>query len=63
VIVTFPETVTVHVAPVADVQPDHEVKLLFPAVAGALNNIVVPEFSVTLNDVVPRVLRLVAELP
>jgi hypothetical protein len=53
----------VHVAPVADVQPDHEVKLLFPAVAGALNNIVVPEFSVTLNDVVPRVLRLVAELP
>jgi hypothetical protein len=59
----LPETVTVQFAPLADVHPDHELKLLFPAVAGAPKTIVVPELSVSVNVVVPVVRRLVTELP
>jgi hypothetical protein len=59
----LPETVTVQVAPATDVHPDHELKLLPPAVAGAPKYIVVPELSVSVNDVVPVADRLVAELP
>jgi len=55
--------VTLQVTVVADVHPDHELKLLFPAVAGAPKTIVVPELSVSVNVVVPVVRRLVTELP
>jgi hypothetical protein len=63
VIVTLPETVTVQFAPEAEVHPDHELKLLPPAVAAAPKYIVVPELSVSVNVVVPVVTRFVAELP
>jgi hypothetical protein len=63
VIVTLPETVTVQLAPETEEHPDHELKLLLPAVAGAPKTIVVPELSVSVSVVVPVVRRLVAELP
>jgi hypothetical protein len=63
VIVTLLETVTVQFAPDTDVHPDHELKLLLPAVAGAPKTIVVPELSVNVKVVVPRVDGLVTELP
>jgi len=64
VIVILLDTVTVQVAPVAEVHPDHELKLLFPAVAGALKISVAPELRpLTLNDVVPVVSRLVTLFP
>jgi hypothetical protein len=53
VIVTFDEYVTLHVTPEVDVQPVHPLKLLFPAVAGALKTVVVPEAFVTVKLVVP----------
>jgi hypothetical protein len=59
----LPETVNVQVAPDTEVHPDHELKLFPPAVACAPKNIVVPELSVSVNDVVPVADRLVAELP
>jgi len=49
--------------PEVDVHPDHELKLLLPAVAGAPKAIVVPELSVSVNVVVPCARRLVAEFP
>ena len=42
---------------------DHELKLLFPAVAGARKIIVVPELSLNVKVVVPRADRLVTEFP
>jgi hypothetical protein len=59
----LPETVTVQFAPETEEHPDHELKLLPPAVADAPKIIVVPELSVTVNAVVPKASRLVAELP
>lgn len=61
--VTLPETFTEHIAPVTEVQPDHEPKVLVPAVAGAPKIIVVPELSVSVNGVIPVVRRLVTEFP
>jgi hypothetical protein len=63
VIVTLPDTVSVQVAPETEVHPDHELKLLPPAVAGAPKAIVVPEASVSVKLVVPVPRRAVAELP
>jgi hypothetical protein len=63
VIVTLPETVTVQFAPDTEVQPDHELKLLLLAVAGAPKIIVVPALSVTENVVVPVASKAVAALP
>jgi hypothetical protein len=59
VIVTFPETVTVHVMPEVDVHPIHALKLLLPAVAGAMKDIVAPELSVSVAAVVPVVSAVV----
>jgi hypothetical protein len=53
----------VQFAPETEEHPDHELKLLPPAVADAPKIIVVPELSVTVNAVVPKASRLVAELP
>jgi hypothetical protein len=57
------EIVTLQFAPVADVHPLHEPKLLPPAVAGAAKTIAVPALSVSVSGVVPVARRLVAELP
>lgn len=62
-IVTLLETVTEQVAPVVDVHPDQELKLLFPAVAGAPKDMFVPGASANVKVVVPVANRLVAELP
>jgi len=53
--VTLPDTVTVQFAPKAELHPDHELKLLLPAVAGALKVSVVPELSVSAAADVPVV--------
>jgi hypothetical protein len=61
--VVFPETVTVQFCPETDVQPDHEPKLLLPAVVGAWKMYVEPELNVSENEVLPVVCRLVKLLP
>jgi hypothetical protein len=63
VIVTFPETVTLHDAPEAEVHPLHEPKLLLPAVAGALKLYVDALGALTVNEVVPLDTVLVTAFP
>jgi hypothetical protein len=59
----LPETVTVQFAPEVEVHPDHELKLVVPAVAGAPKIIVVPELSESVKVVMPVARRLVTEFP
>jgi hypothetical protein len=53
VIVAFDDAVTLHIVPVVDVHPVHPLKLLFPAVAGAVKFSIAPAFICTGNGVFP----------
>jgi hypothetical protein len=52
--VVVPERVSVHSVLETDVQPDHELKLLLPAVGDRLKIMVEPELAVTVKGAVPE---------